>query len=219
MLIGISGMISSGKSTLTKNLVKHYQDNCLYLNEYEENDEVFNTFLKWLYSGKKNISLGFQCFVVENHLNRVDRILEEFHDLKMKKNSDFIFLDRFSLEHYIFAMINFENAQSRFFNAYQKAFEVAVTKKQLPNFVLYLDLDFSTFKDRLFARGRAVEIKNWDLNEEYFKVLHQAYQDHFINLCQKYKIDYAIIDTNNLNAREVTKEAIRILEEYKLSSK
>ncbi|SYV97290.1 Deoxyguanosine kinase, partial [Mycoplasmopsis edwardii] len=46
MLIGISGMISSGKSTLTKKLHEHFNSS-LMLEEYEENNVVFNTFLKW----------------------------------------------------------------------------------------------------------------------------------------------------------------------------
>ncbi|MGV2393630.1 UNVERIFIED_CONTAM: deoxynucleoside kinase [Campylobacter lari] len=45
MLIGISGMISSGKSTLTKKLHEYYKGS-KQLKEFEENDEVFNTFLK-----------------------------------------------------------------------------------------------------------------------------------------------------------------------------
>ncbi|SYV93084.1 Deoxyguanosine kinase, partial [Mycoplasmopsis synoviae] len=46
MLIGISGMISSGKSTLSKNLNKHYKKSML-LNEFQEEDVVFNTMLDW----------------------------------------------------------------------------------------------------------------------------------------------------------------------------
>ncbi|CRH45571.1 Uncharacterised protein [Mycoplasmopsis arginini] len=45
MIIGISGMIAAGKSSLSEKLVEHYP-NSLLLHEFEENDEVFNTFLK-----------------------------------------------------------------------------------------------------------------------------------------------------------------------------
>ncbi|MGV2393628.1 UNVERIFIED_CONTAM: deoxynucleoside kinase [Campylobacter lari] len=45
MIIGISGMIGAGKSTLSKNLAAEFPDS-LMLEEFEEDNEVFNTFLK-----------------------------------------------------------------------------------------------------------------------------------------------------------------------------
>ncbi|MCU9932500.1 deoxynucleoside kinase [Mycoplasmopsis cynos] len=45
MLIGISGMISSGKSTLSQKLNEHYKSSMI-LEEYDENNVVFNTFFK-----------------------------------------------------------------------------------------------------------------------------------------------------------------------------
>lgn len=48
MLIGISGMISSGKSILIVKLYKYFNI-LLMFKEYDEDSEVFNIFLKWLY--------------------------------------------------------------------------------------------------------------------------------------------------------------------------
>ncbi|MEE3928164.1 deoxynucleoside kinase [Mycoplasmopsis ciconiae] len=215
MLIGISGMISCGKSTLIHKLVSHYKDQCLFLDEYEEDDEVFNTFLKWLYEGKKNISLGLQTYVVENHLWRVNNVLDTFEKRNMKQNENFVFIDRFILEHYIFAHVNFQNANSKYFSAYQKAFEEAVTKKELPDFVIYLDLDFETFQKRIFKRGRKVEIENFNQNKEYFEVLLNAYKQNFTKLCDKFGVPYITLNTINLDETQVLVKVISVLEEFK----
>ncbi|GAA8717088.1 Uncharacterised protein [Chlamydia abortus] len=44
MIIGVSGMIAAGKSSLAEKLAKHYKKSIM-LHEFEENDDVFNTFL------------------------------------------------------------------------------------------------------------------------------------------------------------------------------
>ncbi|SYV92542.1 Deoxyguanosine kinase, partial [Mycoplasmopsis synoviae] len=47
MIVAVSGMISSGKSTLVKKLNSHYENNSLYLDEYKKDDEIFSTMLRW----------------------------------------------------------------------------------------------------------------------------------------------------------------------------
>ncbi|AWX69844.1 deoxynucleoside kinase [Mycoplasmopsis anatis] len=214
MLIGISGMISSGKSTLTSKLVNFYGEHCLFLNEYEHDDEVFNTFLKWLYDRKNNIGLGFQTYVIENHLARVNGINYRFNLLGMDKNKEYIFLDRFCLEHYIFALVNLKTSQQKVWLAYQKAFEAMVSNEQLPELVIYLDISFETFKQRIMQRGREVEINNFEINKEYFNELHSTYKTMFLKLIEKYKLTCKIINTNNMNEDEVFKEAAKLIEEY-----
>lgn len=215
MLVGISGMISSGKSTLTHKLVDFYGKHCLFLNEYEHDDEVFNTFLKWLYDRKNNIGLGFQTYVVENHLARVDSINYRFNLLGMDKDNEFIFLDRFCLEQYIFALVNLKTSQQKVWLAYQKVFEIMVSKEQLPELVIYLDIDFDVFKQRIMQRGRDVEISNFEINKEYFKELHATYKTMFLKLIEKYELNCKIINTNNKNEEEVFIEAKNLIEEFK----
>lgn len=48
MIIGISGMISSGKSILVKKLSDYYF-NLIFIEEFSDDDFVFNIFLKWCY--------------------------------------------------------------------------------------------------------------------------------------------------------------------------
>lgn len=104
MIIGVSGMIAAGKSSLAEKLAKHYKKSIM-LHEFEENDDVFNTFLDWLYQNKPNLTIGFQSYIVENHSAKFADVIKEFNEKKLDKIKDHIFLDRFSVEHYIFAKL------------------------------------------------------------------------------------------------------------------
>lgn len=97
-------MIAAGKSSLAEKLAKHYKKSIM-LHEFEENDDVFNTFLDWLYQNKPNLTIGFQSYIVENHSAKFADVIKEFNEKKLDKIKDHIFLDRFSVEHYIFAKL------------------------------------------------------------------------------------------------------------------
>lgn len=56
MKIAISGMVASGKSTLTKKLHTEYFKNSFMLKEYEEDDEIFEKLLKWKLEKKAKCS-------------------------------------------------------------------------------------------------------------------------------------------------------------------
>lgn len=216
MIIGISGMISSGKSTLSKKLTKHYK-NSLLLNEYEEDDVVFNTYLNWFYEQKPHIDISFQVYVVENHTASVNKIVNKFNDLNLSKDQDIIFLDRFSAEHYVFASVNLKDLPKKAFNAYKALFNELVSNEELPEFTLFLDVSFENFQKRLFKRGRAVEIDNYEKNKEYFYELYQVYKKTFLEIVKRYKINYVVIDTNNKSEKDVFEEAVAAIDLYKKS--
>lgn len=175
MLIGISGMISSGKSTLSKNLNKHYKKSML-LNEFQEEDVVFNTMLDWFYKNRPHLNIAFQAYVVEKHINEVQSIIREFNSKNLDKNSDIIFLDRFGAEHYVFAKVILEKLPKKILKAYEAIFKELVSKDDFPELAIFLDVSFENFKERLFKRGREIEINTWSQNEEYFKKLHGVYK-------------------------------------------
>ena len=58
MKISVGGMIASGKSTLVKNLGEDLK--LPVMEEFEKDDEVFNTLLKWLYEKKDNVEMLLQ---------------------------------------------------------------------------------------------------------------------------------------------------------------
>ncbi|WP_029512546.1 deoxynucleoside kinase [Mycoplasmopsis iners] len=218
MIIGISGMISSGKSTLTERLVKEYS-NSMMLAEFGENDEVFNTFLKWLYEKKPNLTIGFQSYVVENHTSKLAECVEDFKAKGYKFKTNHLFLDRFSIEHYIFANVNLKPKGEKYLKGYDALFSHLITEDETPDLAIYLDMTFETFKNRLFTRGREVEVENWTLNESYFKELYDLYKPLFLKQAKKYNLDYVVINTDNLTEEEVYQEAKKIIDNYDFSNK
>ncbi|TPR54078.1 deoxynucleoside kinase [Metamycoplasma neophronis] len=212
MIIGISGMIAAGKSSLSEKLHKHYKTSMM-LHEFEEEDEVFNTFLKWLYEKKPNLTIGFQSYIVENHSTKFGEITKKFKELNLDAKKDHIFLDRFSIEHYIFAKLILAEKGKRYLDAYDALFEKLISQDELPDLAIFLDISFDTFKKRIFERGRESEVNNWEMNYEYFKNLHENYLKIFKEIAERFHLNYIILDTNNLNEKEVLAEAIKIIEE------
>lgn len=214
MIIGISGMISSGKTTLV-NQLKDVFPKSLFLKEFEEDDEVFNTFLKWFYEKKENLTIGFQSYIVENHSNKFEKLLHLYNDSKLKPENDHIFLDRFSIEHYIFAHVNLQSKSKYYLEAYDALFDVMIKGNEIPDHAIFLDVNFDVFQERLFKRGREVEVKNWNKNKDYFYKLQSIYKKLFEKLCKRFQIPYTIIDTNNLSADEVLNTTLHTIKNIK----
>lgn len=94
-------------------------------------------------------------------------------------------------------------------------FEKLISKDELPDFAIFLDINFETFKKRIFTRGRQSEVDNWDENYEYFRNLHENYFKIFKEIAQKFGLKYVVIDTNNLTEKEVFNKALDIIESEK----
>ncbi|MGZ9762986.1 deoxynucleoside kinase [Mycoplasma sp. 5912] len=216
MVIGISGMISSGKSTLSKKLNEHYKTSVI-LDEFDKDDIVFNTFLKWLYEKKPNLTMALQTYVVENHTTKLQELFTEFAAKHNDLKNNHLVLDRFSIEHYIFAHVNLKVKGRNYLKGYDALFEHMITDEEIPDLAIYLDMSYETFEKRLFERGREVEINNYELNKDYFKNLYRVYKDLFIKQADKYHLNYVIVDTNNLTEAEVLSKAIEIIDNFDLS--
>lgn len=212
MVIAISGMIGSGKSTLTKGLHKHYK-NSLMLEEFANNDEVFNTFLKWCYEKQPNIDIAFQSFIVESLSSSNHKALKRFYK-KYNHDTGYLFLDRFVLEHYIFAIVTLEKKHPKYLKAFSVLFDKIYDTSLNPDLAIYIKIDWETFKNRIFERGREVEIQNFYQNEEYFRRLHSVYLEQFEQLVKKHNIPFITINSNNKNDKQVLEEAIEYINEY-----
>lgn len=216
MIIGISGMIGSGKSTLAKGLHKHYKKSVL-LEEFQENDPVFNTFLKWMYEKQPNIHIGFQSYIIESLSDTFKKTVAKFKNNNLNFRDNHIFLDRFNIEHYVFAVVTLMDKDPKYQAGFDAMFEKIVDPEDNPDLAVFIDIDFNTFKARLLARGRASEVDNYAQNETYFKLLHSLYKKLYIRLVEKFKIPYVIINSNNKSEKEVLQEAINIIDSYNFS--
>lgn len=174
--------------------------------------KFFSTMLRWFLEKRENINLSFDLYVLNHHIESLKEIYEEFNE-KFTKD-DYLFLDRFPAEHAIFNKMDLvTNLNHKL--AYDKALDNLLVNQIKPDLVLYLDIDFKTFQNRLTQRSRSEEVDNFENNIDYWKNLHMFYKQYFLELCKKYQIKYQIIDTNNLDEGQVLTKAISLIETFK----
>lgn len=188
MRIAIGGMIAAGKSSMAKKVAKDFE--LKLIDEFEGDDEVFNTILKWLYEGKENVEMLLQIYFIHNQY------------LKHVEYEDEYVVDRDVIEHWIFAQKNLKT-QPRVLNMYNGLFHAYMNDIDLPEHYFILDINWENFKKRIYKRNRSVEIENFERNKEYFSSLLSNYTDLLRSQCIVYNIPYTIIDTNTMNEEEV----------------
>ena len=188
MKISVGGMIASGKSTLVQRLGKALD--LPIMEEFERNDEVFNTLLRWLYEQKENVEMLLQIYFIHNHwLNQV------------KYQGSFI-VDRDLVEHWLFAQHNLKKMPT-IMNMYNGVFHAYMNQVKKPDIYIILDVDWENFERRVMERGREQEIENFDKNKAYFKELISDYTTKVVAQCAVYDIPYVVINTNGLTEDEV----------------
>jgi deoxyadenosine/deoxycytidine kinase len=193
MKISVGGMIASGKSTLVKKLGEAL--NLPVMEEFERDDEVFNTLLKWLYEQKSNVEMLLQIYFIHNHwLNQ------------QKYENDFI-VDRDLVEHWLFAQHNLKSMPT-IMNMYNGVFHAYMNQIKKPDLYIILDVDWNHFMDRVLTRGRDQEIENFAKNKIYFENLLKDYTLKIVAQCSVYEIPYVIINTNGLTEEEVFEKSL-----------
>lgn len=193
MKISVGGMIASGKSTLVERLGKEM--NLPIMEEFEKNDEVFNTLLRWLYEQKNDVEMLLQIYFIHNNW------------LSQKKyNGDFI-VDRDLVEHWLFAQHNLK-AMPTIMNMYNGVFHAYMNQIKKPDLYIILDIDWENFERRVMERGREQEIENFDKNKPYFKDLMSNYVTKVAAQCSVYDIPFVIIDTSGLSEDDVFNKAV-----------
>lgn len=199
MKISVGGMIASGKSTLVKRLGETLD--LPVMEEFERNDEVFNTLLKWLYEQKENVEMLLQIYFIHNHwLNQV------------KYDGSFI-VDRDLVEHWLFAQHNLKKMPT-IMNMYNGVFHAYMNQVKKPDLYIILDVDWSNFEKRVMERGREQEIENFAKNTQYFKELIGDYTTKVVAQCAVYDIPYVVINTNGLSEDQVFKQALNAIKKH-----
>ena len=196
MKISVGGMIASGKSTLVQRLGRELD--LPVMEEFEKDDDVFNTLLKWLYEQRSNVEMLLQIYFIHNHW------------LNQQKYDNSFIVDRDLVEHWLFAQHNLKSMPT-IMNMYNGVFHAYMNQIKKPDLYLILDVDWENFKDRVMTRGRGQEIENFDKNKEYFYNLMKDYTTKIAAQCAVYEIPYVIINTNGLTEDEVFKKSIEAI--------
>ena len=199
MKISIGGMIASGKSTLVERLGNHF--NLPVMEEFEKDDEVFNTLLRWLYEKKDNVEMLLQIYFIHNHW------------LNQQKYQGHFIVDRDLIEHWLFANHNLK-AMPTIMNMYNGVFHAYMNQITKPDVYIVLDVDWDHFVKRIMSRGRSQEIENFDANKEYFEGLLKEYKNKIVSQCIVYDIPYEVINTSKYTEDEVFEQAVQIVKRY-----
>ena len=196
--IVVGGPISVGKSTLVNSLP------FVQVPELDNDDEILMLLLENTYS-KERVSAE----VIETY----------FLELRKKKYLDF----SNSLTTHVFDRSIFEslwfakgNMSAESFKHFEKLWESEILElikeHGKPKMYVLLTMNWESFKTRLFDRGREVEVKNFQINEEFFKQHISEYEKHMIGVFEKFGINYVNIKTDNKSAKEVLEATLKELE-------
>ena len=199
MKFAVGGIIASGKSTLVKTLAEKL--NLQRMDEYDKNDEVFNTLLKWLYEGKQDVEMLLQIYFLHKHWKTQQNIKGD------------LIVDRHIIEHWLFAQINLAK-NPEVLNMYNGLFHQYMNSIEHPDLYIILDMDWDTFKQRIMIRGREQEVENFGQNEDYFKFLMDDYVRKLVAQCEIYDIRYIVLDTSGRSQEDVARASEEIIKIY-----
>ncbi|MCR8612877.1 MAG: deoxynucleoside kinase [Mycoplasma sp.] len=202
-IIIIGGPIAAGKSTVA-GLLKYKN-----IQELNDNDELQKLLLESSISGNKMGRILFQLdLMIEKH---------KVYEKHARDNKEIIVFDRSIIEDSLFAKMTLEEYPN-FYKYYVQIFNENIRQMKeeigFPFIYFLLDITWDTFKNRIFKRNREEEIKNWELNENYYKNLLEIYVPTIEKLLLKHNIRYVKIDANEKNALEIKEEVEGVLESY-----
>ncbi|MCR8612879.1 MAG: deoxynucleoside kinase [Mycoplasma sp.] len=205
----IGGPIAVGKSTLTSSLSKKF--GWTEVPELDEKSELTNLVLNSLYTGQRLNPATIQSFFLGNRYNRYK---------KYANGMITTIFDRGILEDEIFAK-HVMVSEPKYYE-YYKTLLKSITERMFenlgrPKLYVFLEINWETFKERIFKRDRLQEITNFSKNEQYFKDLLNDYNNKFEKILDRWKIKYVRINTNDKSEEEVFKELEIILEEKGIS--
>lgn len=198
MRVAVGGMIASGKSTLVKALSEEL--NIPSMDEFAENDPVFNTLLEWLYKGVEDVEMLLQIYFLHKHWKT------------QKDHDDEIIIDRHMIEHWLFAQNNIKDKTIK--NFYNGVFNAYMNDVKPIDLYIILAVDWNTFVERLHKRGRKQEIENFDANEEYFRKLNANYVKMLKAQCLIHNINHVVLHAD-ADDKEVLSAAITAIDYHR----
>lgn len=198
-VIVVGGPISVGKSTLVERL--HFP----IVQELEKGDELQEILLENTYKKGR-----VPAEVIEQYFLQLRKKRYEEYSQTLQT---YVF-DRSIFESLWFAK---QNMSKKSYAHFEKLWEAEINdlikSHGKPMLYILLTMNWDTFKNRLFARGRDVEVINFSANEEFFRLHVNEYEKHMIEVFNKFGLEYLKIDTDNLNADQVYEMAMKRIAE------
>lgn len=182
-VIVVSGMIGSGKSTLTELVSRHLKTKPFY------EPVTDNPILPMYYDDPKRYGFLLQAFFLNRRFSMIKKALQQKNNV----------LDRSIYEDALFTKINFEsgNIEEEEYKVYLDLVdnmmeELKELPKKSPDLLLHVDADFDTILSRIKKRGRSFEqITNDKEGQElhdYYKRVWSAYPEWFEQYDQSAKV-------------------------------
>lgn len=196
MKIAVGGMIAAGKSNLVQSLGEAL--GMPVMSEFEAEDGIFDTLLKWLYEGKPNVEMLLQVYFLHNAW------------MRQRQYKDHFIVDRDLIEHWLFAQENLK-LHPEIMNMYNGVFHSYMNQIGKPDIYIILDVDWKHFKERIFNRQRSQEVDTFEQNATYFASLLNNYVQRLRAQCVIFDIPYVVVNTNDLTEEEVFETAMKKL--------
>ena len=181
--IAVAGNIGSGKTTLTRQLSKHYG----WEAHFEDIDD--NPYLNDFYMDMQRWSFNLQIYFLNSRFNQM---------LSLRKSGKTLIQDRTIYEDaYIFApnLHSMGLMSTRDFENYFTLFDLMSSLIQPPDLIIYLRASVPTLVRQIQKRGRKYEE---NIRLDYLKRLNERYEAWI----ESYKLGKLLIvdvDTNNFS--------------------
>jgi deoxyadenosine/deoxycytidine kinase len=181
--IAVAGNIGSGKTTLTRQLSKHYG----WEAHFEDIDD--NPYLNDFYMDMQRWSFNLQIYFLNSRFNQM---------LSLRKSGKTLIQDRTIYEDaYIFApnLHSMGLMSTRDFENYFTLFDLMSSLIQPPDLIIYLRASVPTLVRQIQKRGRKYEE---NIRLDYLKRLNERYEAWI----ESYKLNRLLIidvDTNNFS--------------------
>ncbi len=181
--IAVAGNIGSGKTTLTRQLSKHYG----WEAHFEDIDD--NPYLNDFYMDMQRWSFNLQIYFLNSRFNQM---------LSFRKSGKTLIQDRTIYEDaYIFApnLHSMGLMSTRDFENYFTLFDLMSSLIQPPDLIIYLRASVPTLVRQIQKRGRKYEE---NIRLDYLKRLNERYEAWI----ESYKLGKLLIidvDTNNFS--------------------
>ena len=188
----IEGNIGAGKTTLAEMISRDYNAQ-LVVEKFEG-----NPFLEKFYANPADYAFTLEMsFMAE----RYSQLMNELQNRDLFK--DFAVADYYFMKSLIFASVTLSDDE---FTLYRKFFNIIYSRLPRPDLYVFLYKDTPNLQKNIKKRGREYE---QSIEDNYLNKVQQAYFNYFK---QQAEFPVVIVDTNNIDFVENSRDYLKICE-------